>query len=311
MSKISLIIPVYNVEDYLKRCLDSVFEQSADVEVIVINDGSTDNSAAIIEAYRHYPHLIVIDQKNAGISVARNVGIDAARGEYVLFLDSDDMLLPNALSELSHYLQDADVVCAQAMMHRLDGTTSLIAHPLKQACSGKQYFRQVLPAGFPVMVWLNAYRRDFLNEHNLRFLPGMVYEDEEFIIRAFLAASTVKPAEVVWLNYILRPGSFTTSYRKRQKGVDLSKIAVDISALSDNYSAELNSGLKKHAVKLYIKAFRHRGVHIDNPYADFTARWSMAKLPMSFSDRLKMGMIVLIPSLYAFIFSLKHDRKVA
>jgi glycosyltransferase involved in cell wall biosynthesis len=309
MNKISLIIPVYNVEGYLKRCLDSVFEQSVPMEIIVVDDGSTDQSPLIIEGYRHHSHLIVVKQVNGGISAARNAGLKVASGEYIFFLDSDDMLLPDALTQILPYLNGADIVLAKAIKCFEDGFSQMIEHPLSTSVSGKEYLRQVLPAKFPVMVWLNGYRKAFLDEHQLIFLPQTVHEDEDFIIRALLKAQLVVAAPVTLLNYMIRPQSFTTSSRKSKSGRDLSKIAFDIIGLSDQVDDALKIGLRKHAVKLYIKAFRHVGVHQENPFATFSRRVAVLLLPMSISDRVKMLFIVFFPLSYRLLFSLKHDRR--
>lgn len=307
MSKISLIIPVYNVEAYLNRCLDSVFDQSLEVEVIVVDDGSTDNSPQILDQYRHHANLTVIRKENGGISSARNAGLAVARGEYVLFLDSDDLLMSKAIDSLIPYLDGTDIVLAQATQRCLDGTTRQIKHDLEGSCSGIQYLDKNLPARFPVMVWLNAYRKAFLDSHKLRFVKEFVHEDEDFTLRALLKAQSVTCAPVMLLWYILRQQSMTTSKRKRQSGVALTRIAFEIVKFSDLYPS-LSEKLKRHAVKLYIKAFRHKGVHTNNLQGSFSARLHMFVLPMSLSDRLKMGMIVLFPGLYEQLFSLKHDR---
>lgn len=92
MTKVSIIVPVYNVEKYLKRCLDSLVNQTLkDIEIICVNDGSTDGSLAILDEYvRNDDRIVVINQENSGQSVARNRGIDVAKGEYIGFVDSDD-----------------------------------------------------------------------------------------------------------------------------------------------------------------------------------------------------------------------------
>ncbi len=105
---ISIIIPVYNTEKYIAECLDSVLSQSItgvvaqlSIEIIIVNDGSPDNSVAIIDEYRKkHSNIILVNQRNAGQSVARNNAIEIARGEYIFFLDSDDLLPPGALSTL-------------------------------------------------------------------------------------------------------------------------------------------------------------------------------------------------------------------
>ena len=109
----SIIIPVYNVEPYLRTCLESVFNQSFDDwEVVCVNDGSTDGSAAILEAYSAKDNrLRIITQSNGGLSAARNAGMKEAKGDHILFLDSDDWLEANALETLAQNLDDEDMLC--------------------------------------------------------------------------------------------------------------------------------------------------------------------------------------------------------
>ena len=102
MKSISIIIPIYNVQDYLKKCLDSLYLQTRpDYEIILVNDGSTDNSLSICKEYKEkYPDTILIDKHNGGLSDARNTGVAVATGRYIYFLDSDDWLAPNAIRPL-------------------------------------------------------------------------------------------------------------------------------------------------------------------------------------------------------------------
>ena len=107
MPKLSVMIPVYNVENYLRKCLDSaIYPELGDYEIVIVNDGSTDSSGSICDEYaKRYPKLIrVISTKNGGIGKARDIGIDAARGEYIIFIDSDDYLSENALPEMMEML---------------------------------------------------------------------------------------------------------------------------------------------------------------------------------------------------------------
>ena len=109
----SIIIPVYNVENYLRDCLDSMLNQSfADWEAICVNDGSTDGSSTILDDLASKDSRVtVISQPNGGLSAARNTGLKAAQGDFVLFLDSDDWLEPDALKILSDNLKDEDLLC--------------------------------------------------------------------------------------------------------------------------------------------------------------------------------------------------------
>ena len=110
MISLSIIIPVYNVEQYLPRCLDSVLQQDIpyeEYEVIVVNDGSPDSSLAIAESYaRRYPNVKVVTRQNGGLSAARNTGLEYAKGEYVWFVDTDDRIASNCIRYLCNYAKD-------------------------------------------------------------------------------------------------------------------------------------------------------------------------------------------------------------
>ncbi|WP_269794799.1 glycosyltransferase family 2 protein [Streptococcus mitis] len=118
---ISVIVPVYNVETYLEECLDSIQNQTyTDFEVLLVNDGSTDGSQAICERYcQADKRFRLMNQTNQGQSVARNTGVTASRGEFIAFVDSDDIILPNYLETLMHYMSDdVDIVESQFIVHK-------------------------------------------------------------------------------------------------------------------------------------------------------------------------------------------------
>jgi CDP-glycerol glycerophosphotransferase len=123
MPRISVVVPIYNVEEYLPACLDSVARQTVDdFEVVMVNDGSTDRSAEIAGQYgRRDPRFRLVQQENAGLSAARNTGIDAATGEFIAFLDSDDVLPPNAYELLLGALDETGSDFATGNVHRLTG----------------------------------------------------------------------------------------------------------------------------------------------------------------------------------------------
>ena len=101
LTKVSVIVPVYNVEDYLRECLDSLINQSLDdIEIICVNDGSTDSSMEILKEYEDNPKIRIYSQDNAGLSAARNTGLEHVNGQYIYFIDSDDILCENALERL-------------------------------------------------------------------------------------------------------------------------------------------------------------------------------------------------------------------
>ena len=134
--KLSVIVPVYNVEQYLPRCLDSLLRQGLEVgeyEIICVDDGSPDNSASILGKYKAYkPNIFkIITQENQGLGAARNVGSSLAQGEYITYLDSDDYIIDNAYSYLlEQFCQDKpDVLCYQMLRIYTDGTGYMIQMP--------------------------------------------------------------------------------------------------------------------------------------------------------------------------------------
>ena len=112
MPKISVIIPVYNVEDYLEECIDSVLGQrDVDLEILLVDDGSTDSSGAICDEYAEKNHKFkVVHQSNRGVSVARNIGIELAQGDWVWFVDSDDIIIPNFIIDNIEVMNSSDYI---------------------------------------------------------------------------------------------------------------------------------------------------------------------------------------------------------
>lgn len=216
--KFSVIVPVYNVEQYLGQCLESIKGQDfMDYEVVCVNDGSADHSRAILEDWSaRFPQMKVIDRENGGLSAARNTGLEAAHGDYVVFVDSDDWVETNMLSRLADETRGEDVVC-YASRRTDNGNTDLLE---EERGNGWDYYnRHALEARIVpfVCVWQRCYRRAFLLEHGLSFREGILHEDNEFTPRVCLKAKSVKVVPDVLYNYRVRPGSIMTTRGLRSK----------------------------------------------------------------------------------------------
>lgn len=218
MKTISIIIPVYNVEKYLRECLDSVLVSNKFTgQVVCVNDGSTDGSGNILEEYaKMYPNIEIITQKNAGLSAARNAGFDRATGEYILFLDSDDWLFPNVINKLQNSIDGEDVLYYNVKKYneskqKLDADCSIAE--LKHL-SGQAYFAAVYDKerNMPcVCVWSGVYSRNFLKENNLYNKPGILHEDELFTPQVLLKATNVSSVNEYVYVYRNRDGSIMTT----------------------------------------------------------------------------------------------------
>ncbi len=218
--KLSIIIPAYNAEAYLPQCLDSILAQEhRGCEVIVVDDGSTDGTAALLE---RYPDVKVIHQENRGMSTARNRGLDEAQGEYILFVDSDDLLTDGALASWASVFSGEDVIGFNAKkLH--DATGELTYHPTirePETTDGWTYFcRHRLEATdiHFVCIWQRAYRRQFLVDNHLRFADGILRaEDDLFTTQVMLAAKTVKTITPCLYIYRIRANSITTTVDRRR-----------------------------------------------------------------------------------------------
>lgn len=232
----SIIIPVYNVEKYLFDCLDSVRNQTfADWEAICVDDGSTDDSAIVLEAYANKDgRMKVVTQANGGLSAARNAGLRQAKGDYVLFLDSDDWLERNALEVLSQNLDDEDMLCFSGRRYFDDGQAFKEPDRLKRKTysSGMGYYNEnaLQPRDFAfVCVVLRAYKRTFLLEQGLWFKEGIYHEDNLFTPKACFYAEQVRQIEDSLYNYRVRQSSITTT-ANGQRLRDMLTIANELAA---------------------------------------------------------------------------------
>lgn len=184
MCKISVIIPVYNVEKYLKRCLDSIINQTfKDLEIICINDGSTDNSAQILDEYANKDSRIkIITQPNSGLSATRNKGINIAQGEFISFIDSDDWIAENFYEKLYKTAIKYDADMAVCGIIRLNEYRKKYLLQFQKEIILENSDKKFEICNIPDInyVWNKIYKLDKIRKYNLKFLEGYVYEDVLF-----------------------------------------------------------------------------------------------------------------------------------
>lgn len=232
MKKVSVIIPAYNVEDYLEECLDSIVNQSLkDIEIICINDGSTDSSLEIFNRYASiYDNIKVFSQENKGLGATRNRGIDLAEGEYIYFMDSDDILELNALEELYRLSKEKETDFIMFKLINFDDET-------KEKSRKKYYDMKKLKN----MVGDNVFNYKDLGEYvfylavsapgkffkssfieNLRFPENILFEDKVFFVKSIFNAERVYFYDKYLYNRRIRKDSIMTGASKDH--VDLIEI---------------------------------------------------------------------------------------
>ncbi len=228
--KISIIIPVYNVEKYIKKCIESCIDQNVDkseYEIIVVNDGTKDNSMSVIDTvdWQDVNHTI-LNQSNQGLSMARNNGLKLAKGEYVWFVDSDDRIEDNCLNDIFKQLDLKLDMLVLPFCYTFDDTELNRNGNLpfcEEVISGKEY---IMRYGMnPVPAQFAIYNRKFLLNNHLVFYPGIYHEDCEFKPRSLFLADSIKVYNIVVYNYYQRGNGAITSSFNIKRGKDLIIVA--------------------------------------------------------------------------------------
>ena len=258
----SVVVPVYNVEQYLEQCLESLQAQDyTDFEVICVNDGSPDGSRKILAEWEtRFLKIRVIDRENGGLSAARNTGLDASKGDYVVFVDSDDWVEPRMLSRLAEETNEEDMICFACRKSDSGATDTLIP----EQTDGWNYYNhhalehREVPF---VCVWQRCYRREFLEENYLRFREGILHEDNEFTPRACFKAKSIKTIPDVLYNYRMRPGSIMATRGMKSKE-SLITIGNELSALFNKEKGIDKTVIYRHLTQCYQMAF------IDNTHEE-------------------------------------------
>lgn len=204
MAEISVIIPVYNVEKYLEKCLETVINQTfKDIEIICVNDGSTDNSRKILEKYKNKDsRIIIIDKGNGGLSSARNAGMKVATGKFISFIDSDDWIDLTMLEKLYKNITSLDTDISICAVHqydeekqKIDDSVPYFTLEFFNETFDNRVFSYEETKSFLmdvcVMAWNKLYRHSFLKECNVEFPNGLIWEDGPFFFSIYFKTNRV------------------------------------------------------------------------------------------------------------------------
>lgn len=260
-----MIIPAYNAEKYIKNCLYSVCDQSymgdkyANLEIICINDGSTDNSFEILQYLAKTDRRIqLINQENKGLSEARNIGLDKAKGEYIFFLDVDDYIHPQCFEILYNIMQESNVDVAGCNYKMTDNLFEKTGEYIY--CDDFKYnilenpVKQLLNRKIPISVWNKLYKKSAIN--NIRFIKGVYFEDIYFTSAVLSKQSKVAKTDLELYYYYQSPQSITRSSFCNQK-IDsyvttITKLADEFKSQTDLYGLlqkKLFSGIIRQLIK--------------------------------------------------------------
>ena len=230
--KLSIVVPVYNVEAYLEKCVGSLLAQDLPqeaYEIILVDDGSTDSCSAICDSFAAgYGNIRVIHQPNKGLSGARNTGIAAANGKYIQFVDSDDFLLPDVLGALVGLMKEQDLDILRFNYQNVNEAGEVF-EPNKyskpyvdyssEVCDGVTFLNERL--GFACYAWQFMIKASILRKDGNVFKEGIYFEDVEWTPRIMIQAERVASTDMVVYNYLYRTGSIArnASTEKKRKAI--------------------------------------------------------------------------------------------
>jgi len=307
---VSIIVPVYNVEKYLRQCLDTITGQSfQDIEILIVNDGSTDDSLKIIKEYElNDKRVKILDKENGGLSSARNSALDIARGDYIAFIDSDDWVDLSMIEVLYKKALDsgADVVLYDCYAYHED-TDILVECWASVYVKNKEYTNLLDRKDLlvPCLSWLKLYKKSFLNKYNLRFLEGVILEDTLWNLKVISLASKVISIKQKLYFYRQRRtsimGNMLLSKRDNYRIFDIFKLAQSGLDFLDNKFHESEWSAISQAYIIWL-LFHHSGmVKLSNRYIYYK------KMKYFFSEMEKSSdiSIYLNNNLYPKFLSLK------
>ena len=247
---ISLIIPVYNVEQYLTACVDSVLAQTYEnIEIILVDDGAKDASGAMCdELAKRDARIQTVHKTNGGLSDARNKGLEYATGKYVVFIDSDDIVAPNMVAYLYDLIQDtgADIGICDPVHCYPDTEIEYLPETERRTYSPEEAVCEMLyQTSFLVSAWGKIYRRKYFDD--IKFPFGMLFEDSAIMYKVFEKAEKIAYGNAKLYGYMHREGSITTNgFSKRD--CDILTICGQIT----DYMADKSEALQKAAASYHV-----------------------------------------------------------
>ena len=313
--KLSIIIPVYNVEKYLEKCLGSLCNLGIENEIIIINDGTPDTSLEVAERFKQAhgnENIVIISQENQGLSEARNRGLKAAKGEYVSFIDSDDFVdTEEYRTFIKEVIEDnVDIVIGRykKMLEKgnensLECVTEIRDYKRGEIKTGKEYLEKMYREFMHgPEVWDDVFRRKFLLENKIFFKKGRIHEDEIFTIETMLKASKVKFYGIYYYNYLQREQSIMStrslkSYQDMEKNINeiysfmMEEKDERIRKILEEEIHRLYKIIIKHTESRYkeeSRIFKKNYRKLTSGYKENKLRKMFSRLRKSFRKRIKI-----------------------
>ncbi len=262
---LSIIVPVYNVEEYIHSCLTSLLKQGLDessYEIILIDDSTPDRSIEVIsDLLQAHPNIQVFKQRNQGPSAARNLGMRKATGKYILYVDSDDLLVENSLGTLLDIAnrEQADLVMADYIYHQIEEDEThvdveLSTQPSLSIKNGHALFLEDLNPD-ECFIWRTLYRREYLIKQGLTFIEGIIFEDVPYLQECFLNADKCVRVSYPFYIYQRRHGTLSSTIKAKSIfDMNLSMQKVWELSCNTSYPPAIRERLRDNLFHLFSKA---------------------------------------------------------
>lgn len=310
MVYLSIIIPIYNVEEHINRCLESFETTSPDkIEIILVDDGSKDKSGQIADSFAvNNSNAVCYHKINGGLSDARNFGLLRAKGKYIWFVDSDDYVDKNSIDALIVLLNTREVdILAFSAFKTFNSSSETIKNTMSDSIlTGKQFlFLQYSNHTFQPEVWHNVYKREFLIENKLMFKKGLLHEDEDFSPRVFYFANSVSIIDNAFYYYVVRENSIMTKKDLVKNFYDLGKTIRDY--LNFEADEKLKLLIIDRLVDKYLSVFA-KGKLCKKVDIECLGFRLLFKYSFFFKTKIKVFTFGLSKRLFCYISDSMHKR---
>ena len=304
---LSVIVPAYNVEKYIEKCIQSIAKQDiSDYEIVVINDCSSDNTLNVIERLNIQNMVIINKDKNGGLSETRNVGLEVARGDYVMFVDADDYLADNVLGKIEKFAKynQPDLIYLKYIMVKNGKEINCenFISPCDSVFEGREFLiRELKNRVLPIPACFSIYKKAFLIENELRFKVGILHEDELWTPLCLMSANKIGTLDLYFYYYQIRNDSITQKKDKTKNGIDMAETAKTLDAIVNQMDDdELKTLMNNHIAMIYMKAIS-RGKLYKSEYKSNIARTFPLKRAYYLKERVKALLFAFSPHLYCCV----------
>ena len=312
--KFSVIVPVYNVKNYISKCIKSIISQSySNIQIIIIDDGSTDSSGAICDSYCTDSRVEVIHRDNGGLSAARNEGIKYVHGDYILFIDSDDYIEEDSLLEIAKVLNEnaVDILACNAFIENTK-IKKLMKREYRYSptvLDGISFYKKEVHNNvLQLSACINIYKAEFWKKNGFIFKEGIYHEDLQLIPKVLLSADSVLYYSTPFYHYVQRKGSITVSPEyETERQRDVVQVMKEWENMADRCDdVELGELIRGMICKCYIYSCALNN-EVDVRSLKFSPSYLICN-SLNIKEKIKAVFFILTPRVYIYIFNLKWKR---